>query len=216
MTISYPLSTPTDIGIANIELRAQNAVAISQSPFTYATQTHSYSGQMWQATVTIPPVRRDLAEPWIAFLLSLKGPTGTFLLGDPNCKTPRGSGLVSTNGVEADNAAVSGANSTNDSTIYVDGFTPTETGVLLPGDYIQLGTGSSATLHKVLTQVDSDTNGAAEIDIWPSLRRDLVDNEAVTITDTVGLFRLVGPVQSWTINDSSVYGVTFEAMEVIT
>jgi len=215
MAITYPLSTPTDIGIAQIELSARNAVAVSQSPFTFATQTHSYAGQMWQATVTIPPVRREYSEPWVAFLLSLKGPTGTFLLGDPAGATPRGSGLVDTNGVQVDNAAASGVNVANDSTIYVDGFTPSETGVLLPGDYIQLGTGSSARLHKVLTQVDADTNGAAEIDIWPAIRRDLVDDEAVTIQDPKGLFRLATPVQSWSINESSVYGLSFECMEVV-
>ena len=62
MAISYPLSLPTSIGIAQIELRATNAVAISRSPFTFATQVHAYTGQSWQADVSLPSIRRDLAE----------------------------------------------------------------------------------------------------------------------------------------------------------
>ena len=91
MAIAYPLSIPTAIGIEQIELRANNVVAVSESPFTFVQQTVVHSGQRWEASVTIPPVRRDLAEPWIAFLLSLQGRRGTFLLGDPNMATPRGS-----------------------------------------------------------------------------------------------------------------------------
>ena len=90
MAITYPLSIPTTIGIENIELRAVNAVATSQSPFTYKQQIVQHTGQRWEASITIPPVKRDLAEEWVAFLLSLKGPTGTFLLGDPLGATPRG------------------------------------------------------------------------------------------------------------------------------
>ena len=239
MAITYPLSTPTDIGIANIELRARNAVAISQSPFTYATQTHSYSGQLWQATVTIPPVRRDLAEPWIAFLLSLKGPTGTFLLGDPNCKTPRGSAstyftaLVDDLETEAGTVLqteagttiqyeqdaltsllVDGAGQTGE-TLNVKGGIGNLTGYLKAGDYIQIGTASSATLHKVLVDADTDANGDMTLDIWPGIRIARADNTTINLSEAVGLFRLSTPQQNWTINDSSIYGVSFEAMEAI-
>jgi hypothetical protein len=67
----------------------------------------------------------------------------------------------------------------------------------------------------VLTAVDSDTGGAATIDIWPALRRDLTDNEAVTYLSPKGLFRLSSNVSSWSINNSSAYGISFEAVEAI-
>ena len=90
MAISYPLDTPTTIGIESIELRAMNAVAVSQSPFTYKQQVISHQGQIWSASVSIPSVRRDLAADWKAMLVALKGSVGTFLLGDPDYVTPRG------------------------------------------------------------------------------------------------------------------------------
>lgn len=91
MTISYPLNTPTNIGIANITLSAENAVALSQSPFTFQQQVVAHPGQRWAASVSLPPMKRQDAEYWIAFLLSLKGQIGTFLLGDPNCVAAQGS-----------------------------------------------------------------------------------------------------------------------------
>jgi hypothetical protein len=214
MSIVYPLSLPTSIGIESIELRAVNAVATSQSPFTYKQQIVSHQGQRWEASVSVASnIRRDLAAPWKAFLTALKGQTGTFLLGDPDYATPQG--VVSGDTVLADNGAVTGANVSGESTIHVDGFTANTDNLLLPGDYIQLGSGATATLHQVLTAVDSDTGGAATIDIWPHLRRDLTDNEAVTYTAPKGLFRLSSNVSSWSINNSSAYGISFEAVEAL-
>jgi len=54
MALTYPLSTPTTIGIESIELRAVNAVATSQSPFTYKQQTVVHGGQRWEAQLLSP------------------------------------------------------------------------------------------------------------------------------------------------------------------
>lgn len=194
MAILYPLSTPTSIGIAQIELSAKNAVAISQSPFTYKTQVHAYSGQQWMASVTIPPVHRDLAEPWIAFLLALRGPYGTFLLGDPNATSPQGT---------ATSATVTGVSGANSVSI-------TMTGTLKAGDYIQIGSGLDATLHKVLL----DRTGSGTLEIWPALRKARTA-ATVTLSNPKGLFRLIPSDTNWSINEASVYGISFQAMEAI-
>ena len=194
MAISYPLALPTSIGIAEITLSADNAVAISQSPFTFQQQIIRHPGQRWSASVSIPPVRRDLAEPWVAFLLALNGPVGTFLLGDPNAKAPRGT---------ATSATITGAAGAASPTI-------TMTGTLLAGDYIQVGTGGAATLHKVL----QDRTGTGTIEIWPALRSS-VTGATVTLTNTVGRFRLSGNLQSFSINNASIYGISFDCVEAV-
>ena len=194
MAISYPLALPTSIGIAEITLSANNAVAISQSPFTFQQQIIQHPGQRWTASVTIPPVRRDLAEPWVAFLLAMNGPVGTFLLGDPNAKAPQGT---------ATSATITGAARSSSPTI-------TMTGTLLAGDYIQIGSGVTATLHKVL----QDKNGTGTIEIWPALRS-TASSATVTLTNTVGRFRLSGTQQSFNINDASIYGISFDAVEAL-
>lgn len=388
MAISYPLSLPTSIGIANITLTANNAVAISESPFTYQQQIVAHPGQRWSATVSVPPLRREYVEPWVAMLLSLKGQVGTFLLGDPNGATPRGSALsfrknllsyteqfdnagwsksrttvtpnvaiapdglttadklVETvdNGTHAILEAISspaettytwsvylkaagrnfarvrlgdddpvssfiedaiinlstgelvstgpeisvtsadngwwrisvtgttkpattavttqvliyldettsvytgdgtsgifiwgaqlelgstatdyqpiadsygpfvkGAGQTG-GTLLVDGTSPDEAGYLLAGDYIQLGSGATATLHKVLQDVDTNEAGEATLEIWPNIRTAPDDNAAVTLTNTVGRFRLATNQQSWSINESSAYGLSFDCVEAL-
>ena len=194
MAISYPLSLPTNVGMASIELRARNTVAVSMSPFTYKQQTHSYDGQMWEADVTLPPMNRDDAESWVSFLMSLKGRAGTFLLYDPSAKSARGT---------ATSATVTG--SAGD-----DSLSVVMTGTLKAGDYIQIGSASDATLHKVL--VDQDGDGTLEV--WPKLRKDRA-SVAVDLTSASGVFRLASNETAWSVDNASFFGISFGATEVV-
>ena len=197
MAISYPLAQPTTIGIEQIELRAVNAVAISSSPFTYKQQIVSHGGQRWEAAVTIPSVRRDLAAAWKSMLVALKGQTGTFYLGDPDYATPRGT--VS---------ACTLTGNAGDETVDV-----TMIGTLLAGDYIQLGStvDGTAKLHQVL----QDQSGSGALEIWPKLRN-TYSGATVTFNNPKGVFRLRENVTLWSINNASFYGISFEAVEAIT
>ena len=194
MALSYPLATPTTIGIESIELRAVNAVAVSQSPFTYKQQIVSHGGQKWEASVNIPSVHRDKAAEWKAMLVGLKGQTGTFLLGDPDYATPQGtvSSCVLSGNVGDETASV------------------VMTGTLKAGDYIQLGSGASSKLHQVLLDQDGD----GTIEIWPSLRSDYTSS-SVVFNSPKGVFRLATNMTSWSINNASIYGISFEAVEAV-
>jgi hypothetical protein len=194
MALSYPLATPTTIGIESIELRAVNAVAVSQSPFTYKQQIVSHGGQKWEASVNIPSVHRDKAAEWKAMLVGLKGQTGTFLLGDPDYATPQGtvSSCVLSGNVGDETASV------------------VMTGTLKAGDYIQLGSGASSKLHQVLLDQDGD----GTIEIWPSLRSDYTSS-TVVFNSPKGVFRLGTNMTSWSINNASIYGISFEAVEAV-
>jgi hypothetical protein len=204
--ITYPLALPTHTGIAQIELRAINAVAYARSPFTFAGQTFAYPGQMWTADLTLPPMKRADAEQWVAWLISLRGQLGTFLLGDPNGATARGAATGT--------PLVNGASQTGGSLV-IDGAATSVTGWLKAGDYIQLGSNGSSTLHKVLTDANSDGSGNVTLDIWPHIRVAPADNAAVTVSDAKGLFRLSSNEQAFSINESAIYGMTFAAMEAV-
>lgn len=208
MAISYPLSLPTSIGIAQIELRATNAVAVSRSPFTFSTQVHAYTGSAWQADVSLPSIRRDLAEDWVAWLLSLRGQLGTFYLGDPNAVTPRGSAR------DTDTILVNGATSSGN-TLAIYSAPLGQTGYLKAGDYIQVGTGTSRQLFKVLADVNTNGSGQATVDIWPDVRTSIANNAAVTVENTKGIFRLASNEQGFSINEASFYGISFGAMEAL-
>ncbi len=206
MAISYPLTLPSHTGIAQINLRAINTVAMSMSPFTYAQQVVAHSGQRWEADITLPSMKRADAEQWIAWLVSLRGQLGTFTLGDPTGATPRGSA--------GGTPVVNGADQVG-GTLAIDGCTASQTGWLKAGDYIQLGSGGTATLHKVLQDADSDGSGNVSLDIWPYIRSAPTDGSTVVTSNAVGKFRLASNEQNWGINEASIYGLTFGAVEAI-
>jgi len=208
MAISYPLTMPTHTGIRNVELRATNAVAYSRSPFTFSGQAHAYAGKAWQADITLPPMKRTNAEQWIAFLLSLKGQLGTFYLGDPRACTPLGSAR------DADTILVNGALSSGD-TINIDSAPASRTDYLKAGDYMQIGAGTSRQLFKVLTDVDTNGSGQATVDVWPNVRTTISNNSAVTVQSAKGIFRLITNEQAFSINEASIYGITFGAIEAV-
>jgi hypothetical protein len=206
MAISYPLTMPTNFGMSKIELRAINAVAYSQSPFTFVGQVHAYAGQTWQADITLPNMKRDYAEEWVAFLVALRGHFGSFYLSDPLGKVARGT--------PTGTPLVNGAGQTG-GTLLLDGATPSVTGWLKAGDYIQLGSSSGSRLHKVLLSADSDGSGNVTLELWPHMRAAPAGDSTVVVNNAKGLFRLSSNEQAWSINEISSYGITFGAMEVV-
>lgn len=208
MAETYPISIPNN-RISSIRLIARNAVAVAASPFTFAQQVYRHQGQGWEADISIPPMKREDAEAWVSFLLRLRGQYGTFLLGDPNGATPRGSASTTTG-----TPVVNGASQTGDE-LNIDGLPVSVSGYLLAGDYIQLGSGSTATLHKVLEDVDSNASGEATLNLFPAVRTAPSDNAAVTVSNAKGNFRLNANETSWDINTASIYGITFGAVEAL-
>lgn len=205
MAITYPLSFPS-VGIRSMNIRARNVVGISASPFTGQQQVYKHQGQWWEAEVTLPPMKRADAEQVVAFLLSLNGVYGTFLLGDPANTAPRGVGTGT--------PLVYGADQTG-SELITDGWTTSTTGILKAGDWIQLGTGSATRLYKVLADANSDGSGIATLDIYPNLRQSPADNAQVTKSSPKGQWRLSSNDTNWSIDEASVYGITFACVEAL-
>jgi len=205
MAINYPLTFP-NVGIKTMHIRAKNVVGISSSPFTGQQQVYKHQGQWWEAEVTLPPMKRADAEQVIAFLLSLNGVYGTFLLGDPANTSPRGVGTGS--------PVVCGASQTGNELI-TDGWTTSTNGILKAGDWIQLGSSSATQLYKVLADANSDGSGVATLTIYPNLRQSPADNAFVTKSDTKGIWRLSSNDTNWSIDEASIYGITFACMEAL-
>ena len=208
MAETYPLNLP-NTNIAKVKLVAKNSVEVAASPFTYSQQVYRHQGQGWEADVSLPAMKREDAEVWLSFLLRLRGQYGTFLLGDPNGGTPRGS--ASTN---AGTPVINGASQTGDE-LNIDGLPVSATGYLKAGDYIQLGSGSTATLHKVLEDVDSNASGQATLNLFPAVRTAPSDGATVVVSGAKGNFRLSSNETMWDVDTASVYGVTFGAVEAV-
>jgi len=80
-------STPNFIRSNFVLRRAVGSVA---SPYTGKVRTQEYDGVFWEATVTLPPMRRDVAKNWQSFLLELNGPVNHFKFADPDALTNQG------------------------------------------------------------------------------------------------------------------------------
>lgn len=205
MAITYPLTMPATPSFRAIRWRTQSVVASNRSPFTLTEDVQVWAGQNWMAELSLPPMKRPDAEAWIAFLLSLNGKQGTFYLADPTAKTPRGSvpGAPLVDGTQAGGAQ----------TLATKGWTASQANVLLPGDWIQLGTGATARLHKNLTAANSDGAGKATLDIWPSIRKEGATNSAAIVTSNCkGVFRLDSNSASWDVGEAQIYGLDFSAV----
>lgn len=208
MTITYPLSLPASPGFNEFTARPRNIVAVTRSPYTGSQQVQEHQGQWWGFDFNLPVLSDIEAAAWEVFITKLRGRRGTFLAGDPQRVTPIGSASVTPG-----TPVVDGAHSELDTTLSITGADFSATGYLLEGDYIQLGTGATATLHMVLSQVDTDGAGADEFDIWPYIRNDLSGGETVVVTSAKGVFRMDAPDTHVNKNAFNSHTLSFSASE---
>jgi len=206
MAISYPVTFPASIGVSSINIRAKTVVGVSSSPFTGQQQVYKHQGQWWEAEVSLPPMKREEAEQVVSFLIKMNGQYGTFLMGDFLSTAPRGVGTGT--------PLVKGASQAGDELV-TDGWTLSTTGILKAGDWIQLGSASTSTLHKVLDDVTSDGSGNATLNIFPNLRSSPGDNAVITISSPKGRWRLASNETDYAIDNASIYGMTFACVEAL-
>lgn len=207
MAISFPLSMPSAPGFQKANLTATNIAGVVESPFTMQQQTFEWPGEGWLLDLSLPPMKRDKAEAWITFLVSLRGQVSTFHLGDPAVSAPQGAATGT--------PLVHGAQNAASKTLATKGWTHGVTGILKAGDYIQVGTGTEQRLYKVLIDADSDSSGFATLDIFPRLREGVSDNQAITLSNCKGTFRLQDNQRTWSIDEALVYGIDFKAKEAL-
>jgi len=205
MAITYPLQFPSQC-VREITIRSRNIVGISTSPFTGQQQVYKHQGEWWEAEMSFPPMKPENAEQVATFLLKLSGMFGTFLMGDPINKSPRGVGTGT--------PLVKGAGQVGNELV-TDGWTINTPNILKAGDWIQLGAGGTSRLHKVLDNVNSDATGTATLTLFPSLRSSPNDNAAIVTNDTVGLWRLSTNDIEYNIQTGQFYGITLACMEAL-
>lgn len=202
------IALPDDARIATITMTLGYTTGIDASPFTKAEKSFQWPGQAWQADITIPPFNdRATASAWIAFGARLQGKWGRFYMPAPGFhRAPRGRPLGM--------PVVDGAGQTGTS-LATRGWTPNAAGVLLAGDFIQIGTGISARLKMVTADVDADASGQAVIEIAPGIGSIPADGDGIVTDNPKGVFRLSEDSWSWSQAPGPVYRLSFSAVEVV-
>ena len=174
----------------------QRAVASARSPFTGHEQIYAYDMACWQATLTLPPMKRSEAGAWQAFFMKLQGRTNTFLLGDPDGKAAQGTATTCT---------ISGTVAIGETSMTV-----TTNGTLKAGDYIQFGTGSSSKLHII---TDDKSSGSGTLNFEPALKS--TTSGTGTISNAKCVMRMDNNNLGWDADHVSKYGFSFSCTEAL-
>lgn len=206
MAITYPIAFPSAPAPRSITFHAESVVGLQRSLFSGVQTVYSHSGEWFEASVLMPPMLRAQAEEWIAFLLKLNGKEGTFLMGDPVSTTPRGSWAWG-----SPDASVNGAHAAGLKTIALKDFVVGATGKA--GDWIQFGSGSSTSLHKVVEDFTVGAGGGVSIEIWPRTKQALSNGDRFVVSSAKGLWRLKENRRSWSIEEAQVFGLSFDIMQ---
>lgn len=208
MAITYPLSLPDATSIQDIRWKQNSIVGVTRSEFTGEIQKQAHDGKWWSVRAALIPKTRADAENWVGFFVSLNGSEGTFLFGDAHNTTPRGSASSAPG-----TPLVDGVSQTGDQ-LAVKGAPNGAVDYLLRGDWIQLGSSSTARLYRIMEDASTDGSGDVTLEIWPDLRSSPGDGDSVTLTNTVGLFSLLPPYE-YTINSEHLYAQEISMTEVV-
>lgn len=205
MSITYPLDLPTSFGASQFTIDLVRAVSVSESSFTYSQQLQEHQGEAWEISFTLNLLNREQAEAYNAFILKLGGRAGSFTTAIAGSETPRG--------VATGTPLVKGVSQTGRE-LDIDGLTPDITGIFLAGDFIQLGTGLSTRLHKILDDVNSDGSGEATLLLAPKIVTAPSDNDPVIVSNAKGHFRLKSNANPVSIAPPNQHTLSFSAREV--
>jgi len=205
---SYPLALPNTPGFVQSRFALQRAVAVASSPFTGQSQSYEHPMALWTAQLQLPPMKRATAAAWQALLLKLHGRRGTFLLGDPDAKVPRGA--ISLSATPTLNAAANAG----DYQMQIAGV-GTSIVAFRAGDYIQLGASSTARLYMIVDDATSNGSGVVTVNIEPSIRVTVASGSAVVYQSAKTVFRLDANDIGWDADQVSRFGISFSCTEAI-
>ena len=212
MPVSYPAQVPTS-GITSLSWTNATASLISRSPFTFQGQSQNYPGALRYAQISVENLNREDAEDWVGFLDSLHGTKGTFLFGDPMAKVPMGSARNS------HSPTIRAANTGSRDIITLNSnITVATPNWIKRGDWIQLGTGLNARLHKVVNSSPVGVNSSGftgNVHLWPTFRRDPVVGEDIYVENPKGLLRRSTGTFNYSEENGCMYSLSFDCEEVI-
>ena len=157
-------------------------------------------------TVSMPPMNQDNAMDIFAFLQKQKGSFESFQIKIP----------LQNRGAEKSSTAVKvvGSHSATDSTIALDGFSASTSGVLKAGDLIKFA--GHTKVYMVQSDIDSDGSGAATVLIEPGIVTTLADNEVVTMNQPDITVYLTSEDIMYSVDRNSIFNISFDVREVIT
>ena len=192
---------PTTVGFSSVEFGLENNNQVFESPLSNSIQVSELTGARWYATFNLPPMKQDNALEYIGFLQRLQGRVHSFYGYDANHRSPSGTIAGST-------LLVNGASQTGTSLVLDGGANSTL--VLKAGDFFSVNN----ELKMVTANATTDGSGDVTVNFVPSLRSSPSNDASITTTNPVCTMKLTGDSSTYSINTSSIYGISFSGVEV--
>jgi hypothetical protein len=139
MAISYPLVIPGVIGAAKANLKKFDAVGEVISPFGGSAQQQQFADQHWELDLEWPEMTWAQYAALDAFSGALHGKLGSFVWGPPLATGTLGLGNL------GGTPTCVGTDLSGSNLLTTQGWLPNKSGLLLPGDFLMLGTPYAAT-----------------------------------------------------------------------
>lgn len=209
MSITYPLALPSTLKFRTTVWSSEDRTAEVASPYTGDGQAIVWPWQRWKVTLTLVAMHRAEAQDWAAWLRSLRGKSGTFLLGDPMRSSPLGAAAASPG-----TPLVKGGGQTGGG-LLIDGCPASVTNWLKRGDLIQVGTGSLSRLHEISENVNTSGAGEASLSLWPDLRESPADNSAIVLSNPKGVFNRTSDIVEVPTDTAGIYNLAFDCIDTL-
>ena len=211
MAIIYPYDPPLTPALKGIRYGPFSVTGMTgEGTIDLAQQVQAHQGERLDFSATLPPMKREQAEAWIAWRLALRGRYGYFTMAvDPSAIAPMGA----VSGSPTADSTPSTQNLARARELYVENLPISTASVFKSGDWVSVIINGLPRLHKVLKTVNSDGDGKAMLDIWPALRGDVTDGAAITYSSPKGTFRLASNLAPWDVEEAQIYGLDFAAIE---
>jgi len=196
-TLTFPDITPNAVDWG-LQPNTQN----TRSELDGTVQTLALPGDVWSGVLTFSNKFDPEARILRAFLSSLRGQAGRFYLSPPGYRQA---------GTAPGSPIVKGASQTG-LALATDGWTPSQTGILLAGDYFEV----NGELKIMTADADSDSGGNATLNFTPPLRTSPADNAAITTTDPKVTMMLKDANQArWQAQPTPIYALSIAVQEAL-
>ncbi|WP_108259346.1 hypothetical protein [Mangrovicoccus ximenensis] len=196
---------PADFKFMSFEITAAHTVGMARSPYSNAQAVYDFGGDIWTARATLAPFHDKLRQARVeGWLTGLRGPLTPFRLYNFDHDGPYGF----LNGAPT----VSGGALRNDISLTLQHVLPGgQVPAMEVGDWFTF----LQRLYRVVSAGPTDGAGLQAIGIFPPLRTNIGDGDALNTATPNGLWRLMGDPLTIAHDWSSGRSVSVEMIEYL-
>jgi hypothetical protein len=192
------ITLPTGLRIASCTIGQVRYDMMETSDATGHQAARLFGPARWRMSITSHPAMTQAdAVIWESLVLRLRGGINHLAIGDPVRKVPRGT-MRGTLTLSAQAAA-------GETTLSITGGAGQASKTLLAGDWLQVGTGLSAQLFKVVTDATANGSGVISVTVEPPVRATFASSTAVAWSSPIAHFKAVGAPQ-WSYAEAQTQG----------